>query len=223
MNVVGELQRAALGHSARLGRQRRGRGHGSYGRCRAVELQLALGIAHHAFHDVDQPLAAGVDHTRLAQNGQQVGRALQRLLAALQDALQHEAQVVALARGVGRLGRALADDGQDRALDRAHDPLIGRVGRALESGGQVDGAERLLTGQLGGQAAPDLTEDDARIAARAHQRPLRHLSGEAADVGLLAVLHAGIGRAHGQQHVGAGVAVGHGEHVQRVHVVAVLF
>ena len=46
-------------------------------------------------------------------------------------------------------------DRSSAASDVYKRQLIGCVGRALESGGQVDSAERLLAGQLGGQAAPD--------------------------------------------------------------------
>ena len=66
------------------------------------------------------------------------------------------------------------------------------------------------------QPPNELREDDTAVAAGAHQRAvcgcLRGV-GEGAAVGLLRCVHDGL---EGEQHVGAGVAVWHGEDVEGV-------
>ena len=70
--------------------------------------------------------------------------------------------------------------------------------------------------------AQDLARDDARVAAGAHQRPEARRVGDAVGVGvgpgLVGLLER---RPDRGQHVRAGVAVGHREHVERVDLVDV--
>ena len=95
----------------------------------------------HVQHGVEQqqePGAAGVDHAGLGQDGQELGRLVERHLAGVAGGLEHGDQAgVAVVghEGLGRLG-GLAHDREDRALDRPHDRLVGGVGGGPQRPGQ---------------------------------------------------------------------------------------
>ncbi len=116
----------------------------------------------------------------------------------------------------------LADHGQDRALDRLDDGGVGHARRLLQRGGEVRGEERLFAGKPVREAAQDLREDDAGVAARAHQRATRQRLGDARRRGLGRVGDALRRRAQRQGHVLPRVAVGNGKDVEGVNGGAML-
>ena len=69
-------------------------------------------------------------------------------------------------------------------------------------------------------AAHDLRQDDARVAARAHERPLGDGGGDRRHALGVAVLQLFEDGAHGEREVGAGVTVRDGIHVEVVDDVA---
>ena len=194
--------------------------------------------------DQHQAVAAGVDDTGLAQHVELFGRPLHRALAVGDRPLQHlgEDRVLLLLGDVAvepllvrlqmgelagdRVGH-LAEDGQHRPLGGLAHRVIGGVGGAGEGGGDEHRVDQLAgpAGQLLGGAADDLAEDDARVAARPHQRRAGqrlHQPGAADLVDLepvepVQLLHHG---AHRHRHVVAGVAVGDREHVEVVDLLA---
>ena len=215
-------------------------------RRRVVVERRRLGAAQggdDAGEDDGQAVAAGVDDARLAQHGQQVGPALDRLLAGVERGLEHvgDQRVLLLGRGdavqaglrhVRELGRDpmrhLAHHGEDRALGgRAHG-AVGAIGRARQRGADQDRVHQLAGArdQLLGGAADQLGEDHPRVAARSQQRG----AGDGVDDLVAADLvdRAAVGEAvelveHGAQrerHVVAGVAVGDGEDVEVVDLLA---
>ena len=197
-----------------------------------------------------QPVAAGVDDARLAQHREQVGAALDRLLAGLQRALDHARRWRCPAprrwrrrssRASGHVGELgghavghLAHHGEDRALGRVAHRAVGLVGGAGQRGADQHRVDQLAgpADQLLGGAADELGEDDAAVAARAEQRRAGHGGDDlvAPDLVDRAAL-GGVGEAvelreHGPQredHVVAGVAVGDGEHVEVVDLLAARF
>ncbi len=207
-----DVIRPALGRVAR--RLRRG-GRGGVDRPAARGLERAL---EHA----QQALPARVDDVRLAQDRQQRGRLGDGPLGGIDRGGEHRLDVVVALRGGDRGGRRLADDGEDRALDRLRDRLVGRLRARVERMGEVEAVEPLLALQALRDAGQDLARDDARVAAGAHQRPEARRVGDAVGVGvgpgLVGLLERG---PDGGQHVRAGVAVGHREHVERVDLVDV--
>jgi hypothetical protein len=189
-----------------------------------------------------EPVAAGIDHAVLTQHGQQIGSALDRLLRRLQGAFEHlrEHGVLLLVGGlavepggghVRQLCRHavghLAHDRDHRALGGiAHGRVSGLCGLCKRSGDElrIDELAR-PAGELLGSAAHDLGEDHAAVAARSQQRStsdglhdlvaadvVDHLTVEAIEL-----LHHGAQRV---RHVVAGVAVGDGEHVEVVDLLA---
>ena len=195
-----------------------------------------------AGEDHGEAEAAGVDHARLAQDGQQVRPAADGGLPGVERALEHLGDQRVLAVGldllreprllhVGQLGGDavghLADDGEDRALGRLADGVVGAVGRAGHGGADQHGVDQLARprGQLLGRAADQLGEDDAGVAAGAEQRG----PGDAVDDLVAAdVVQRDAGEAvelveHGaqrQRHVVPRVAVGDREHVEVVDLLA---
>ena len=82
---------------------------------------------------------AGVDHTGVLEHREQLGRAVERLLAGRTGGAQHLDQRCPVGRGrLGRLGR-LAHDGEDRALDRSQHRLVGAGRRRRQRLGDLRG------------------------------------------------------------------------------------
>ena len=127
--------------------------------------------------------------------------------------------VVALRSGHGGRGR-LADDGQDGPLDRFRHRLVGHPGARVERVGQVEPVEPPLAGEPVGHAGQDLAGDHPGVAARTHEGPeadrLRHPFRVGAGTDLVGLVERGL---HRREHVGAGVAIGDREHVERVDLV----
>ena len=191
-------------------------------------------------------VAAGVHHAGLAQDREQLRPLLHRLLAGVDRPLQDLGQrgvlggVVDVGRqpGLGHVGdlrgqavRHLAHHGEDRALGRVADRLVGPVGGASQGGADQDRVHELARAgdQLLGGAADELGEDDAAVAAGSQQRRARHrlddlLAADLVHRALAALarqaVELGQHRAHGEDHVVAGVAVGHREDVEVVDLLA---
>ena len=174
-----------------------------------------------AADDLEQAGAAGVDDPGLAEDGELVRRARQRILAALDQLLQQRRGLeIGVAGVLGLLGE-LTDHRQHRPLHRTADGAVGRVARGAEGTADRGRVEQPgLAERLGG-AAQDLGEDDARIAASAHQRRTRELLREHGAVGSRRGFEHFHDRARGLRQVRAGVAVRHGIDVQVVDPAAV--
>ena len=84
---------------------------------------------------------------------------------------REQLQPVELPR-LGRLRRLghLADHGQHRSLDRAPDGPVGGVARGAEGTSDHRLVDRVALAENVREAPHDLAEDDARVAAGAHQR-----------------------------------------------------
>ena len=170
-----------------------------------------------AAEEDEEPVPAGVDDAGLLQGRQLGGRVLDRDPAGLLDRREQVLEPESVGHGL-RGRRHLADDGEHGALDGRLDGAVGGVlaleDRPLEDGG----VERVgLTPDVA-DAAHDLGEDDAGVAARAHERALGDGGGHGRDVGDLALLELLDHGAHGERHVGAGVPVRDGVHVEVVDV-----
>ena len=126
-----------------------------------------------AREDDRQAVAAGVDDARLAQDRQQLGAALDGVLAGVQRVLEHVGEHLVLGGVVdavlqARLGHVrdltrgagghLADDGEDRSLGGIAHDAVGAVGRAGHGGGEQDRVHELARAgdELLGGAADEL-------------------------------------------------------------------
>src|SRR5207249_876269 len=90
-----------------------------------------------------------------------------------------------------------------------------------ESRRQLCRRRRALAVDRPREAAKDLGQDDAGVAARPHQAPMRGELGDLADLRGIRLLHVLDRRLQGQQHVGAGVAVRNRKDVEPVHLFVV--
>ena len=127
---IGRHDGGAGDHVARAVAVRRGLGvvvgHHGQQRCGRDGRLLAVQAGERAADDLEQARATRVDDARVAQHGQQLGRARDRVLAG------GEHRGAQLAPAGGGLGgrRHLADHGQDRALDRLAHRAVRGVGRS---------------------------------------------------------------------------------------------
>ena len=175
----------------------------------------------HTLKDDHQALAAGIHNAGFFQHGQLVGGVVQRTLAGAQHQLPQFGRV-----GNGRSGGLFpghTGHGEDGALGGLHHGLVRALHTLLQSLHQIGGGGFLLAFQRLGEAAEQQAGDHAGVAAGAAQH-----GGSSGFAGLghgAAVRHGlqlGHAGAHGHGHVGAGVTVGHGEHVQLVHAGALV-
>ena len=120
-----------------------------------------------------------------------------------------------VARVLGLLGE-LADHRQHRPLHRPAHGAVGGVARGAEGAADRGRVEQSRLAERLGGAAEDLGEDDAGVAAGAHQRRARQLLGERRAVGGGRRLEHVHDRARRQRQVRAGVAVGNGIDVEVV-------
>ena len=124
----------------------------------------------------------------------------------------------------------LAHDGEDRALGRVAHRGVGAVGGACQRRADQRRVDQLArpAEQLLGGAADQLREDHAAVAARAQQRRARDrlddlVAPDLVDRAVAAggeAVELGEHRLHRQDHVVAGVAVGDGEDVEVVDLLA---
>ena len=177
-----------------------------------------------AAHDGHEAHAARVDDARLLQNGKKFGGHGKRPVALRDDRGDERFEIFILARHLdGELAHE-AHDGKDGAFLGDGDGVIGNFGALFHRLGKSAGIHfGLADAEHRADAAEDLRKDDARVAARAAQRPLRDA---------VAHFHKGIGRGrgklldrrlHGEGHIRTRIAVGHGEDVERVYLRPVIF
>ncbi len=155
---------------------------------------------------LDQARAARVDHARLAQDVELLGRACDRLLPAPDNGCEKLREGRVLPRG--SLGGKLAGDGQDRSFDGLAHGRIGSVARGCESARDRLGIDLAGLRKRLGRATDDLREDHARVAARAEQRRPRRLTRELGPVARLGARQGFRHSASRQQQVRPRVAVG---------------
>ena len=188
---------------------------------RRVRDRLAREGGRDAAHDLEQAGAARVDDAGLAQHVELVGRAGERVLAALDQLLQQRRGLErGIARVLGLLGE-LADHRQHRPLDRPPDGPVGGVTGCAKGAPDRRRVEEPGLAERLGRPAQDLGEDDTGVAARPHQGGPRQLLGErGAVLGRRRVEHLH-DRARGQRQVRAGVAVRDGIDVEVVDPAAV--
>ncbi len=197
-----------------MGRLRR---HGLGGLRRDLE-RLPPQAGDDAPQDLHQARPAGVDDTGLAQDGEELRRALHGFAAAREGGVEH---VVEGAAGLGGLLRRLGhgpNDGEHRPLHRLPHGPVGRVGGGPEGGRRHGAVELGGAGQVVAGSAEDLREDDPGVAPGAHEGGVpdgaghgrgrrRRLPGQRLDHAL-----------HRLAQVRARVAVRDGIHVEVVDV-----
>ena len=124
----------------------------------------------HALENELQPKSSGVHHAGVAEDGQLAWSLLDRGACA-GGRRRDDARDVGVSRARGGRGGAssLARDGEDGAFGRLVDRPVRGVGRLFERTRQLGRGERALALDGASEAAEDLGEDDARVAARAHE------------------------------------------------------
>ena len=174
--------------------------------------------------DQQQAPSAGVHHAGLLEGGQHVGGALEDGLAAPQHNGHQRVVIVGILLHLleGILGNH-PGHGEDGALLGLHHGLVGLIRAGLEGVGELDGGDLLHAGKGLGKAAQQLGGNHAGIAPGALERALGQGVCRLVRAQIFPAAHLAGGALHGQGHVSAGIAVGHREHVQRVHRLAVLF
>ena len=108
-------------------------------------------------------------------------------------------------------------DGEDSALHRRGNGAVGPLRRHIHRAGKVGAGADFFALQGLREAAQELGEDDATIAACAQERPMGHCARDSRCRGLLGLAGFRKRGLAGLHHVGAGIAVRHRVDVQGVH------
>ncbi len=174
--------------------------------------------------DAQQAAAARIHHTGLLEGRQHIGGELENVFTAGKD---YAHQRIIIIGGGLRLFYGFfsndARDSQDGALLGAHDGLISHLRTCLQRLGKLDGGNLFNALQRAREAAEQLGQDDAAVAARAAQRALGQSCGSFAGVYIFLAADFARGAHNGKRHIGARVAVRHGEYVQRIYRFTVFF
>ena len=124
----------------------------------------------------------------------------------------------------GPVGSSLSEaakDGEHGALNGLGDSGVaglGAGGEGISEGCRVGGVDVL---EALSETGKELGEDDAAVAAGPEEGATGSFPGDGGEGGGVYGLQAGIHGLHGEEHVGAGVAIGNGEDVEGVNGVAV--
>ena len=162
-----------------------------------------------------QTVSSGVDDARLLQGGELAGRVLDRDPAGFFDDDHHVVERDAVGHAL-RSGRHLADDREHGALHGLLDGPVGGAGAFAERELELARPERVRAAPHLADAAYDLRQDDAGVAAGAHERALGHGGRYRGDAVLLGEPQLFDDGPHRQGEVGPGVAVGDRIHVEVV-------
>ena len=169
-----------------------------------------------------QAKAASVNDAVLFQHRQKLGRALHRFICAVHDEVERLFGAELLLASLLRGGRGIFDYGKNGALNRFAHGLERHFGRASEAGIERRGGNALFFEAFESlaQTAQNLRRNNAGIAAGAHERTrgdgLANFRARSANRKLRKVVDDHL---HGERHVRAGVAIGHGEHIEAVDLV----
>ncbi len=165
-------------------------------------------------HHLHEPLAAGIHHARLLQDGKHLRRLAQHKIAVFDDFLRELDNILRLLRQFHGPVRHAAGHREDRAFLWLHDGLIGGLRAAYERVCQRADRDCLFRFDFFGKSSEQLGQDNTgippgapqgtggnRLGQRFHRRFVkgRHLPGRRHD-------------RHG--HVGAGIAVRHRKNIQ---------
>ena len=170
----------------------------------------------HTLQNDEVALAAGVHHAGLFQHRVHLDGLRQGGIAGLDGLLQHIGRVVLLAGSLqGALGRQTGH-GEYRALGRLHHRAVGGADALLHGRRQLCAVGLVQALEHLAHAAEQQREDDAGVAAGAPEQAGGRDLGGFFHGGGLHTAQLGDGGLDGEGHIGAGVAVRHGEHVQVV-------
>ena len=191
------------------------------------EVRLALGLflghlgngltpqgAQHAVKDHQISLSAGIYHAGLFQHGIHLDGLLQRFKTLVNGLLQDILHTVALLGGLHGAVSRQTGDREHGALGGLHHGAVGSGHALLHGGGQQHAVGFVHAFEVLGDAAEQQGEDDAGVAPSAPQQGGGGDRGGVGHGGGLVLFQLRRGGLDGEAHVGAGVAVRHGEDVQ---------
>ena len=134
--------------------------------CLEVKLQLqAVEGIHGAVKDGHEALSAGVDHAGLLEDRQKLRGPGQGFVARGQNGVEKFLQLKAFGGGLAGLLRHHPGDGEDGAFLGLHDRLVGSLHRLGAGFRQDQGVQLLMVADPLGEAANQLREDNAGVAA----------------------------------------------------------
>ena len=182
---------------------------------------LAAQICKHCTENYDIALAAGIDDTRLLQDGVLVDGVLKRFLADLERGIEHILDIRTFFCILNSGSRCHTRNGKDRALGGLHDRLVSRFNTVLHGGGKLLCADGLHALESARDTAEQERQDNAGVSSCAAQQSACHAVGDGIDRIKFFFSELGRGLVHRKTHIRARIAVGHGENVKLVYLLGV--
>ena len=144
------------------------------GGCRTFGRERNRPPVHHLEKRIEQQgetLPTGIHHAGVAQDRQHLRRLRDRVAGGHGSVVEdvHQTRRSLALRAFSGLGRP-AHDGQNGPLDRPHHGLVRGVRRRPQGGRDLGRAGGIAPAERVGQSPKDLGQNDAGVAARAHQR-----------------------------------------------------
>ena len=168
----------------------------------------------HTLEDRQDTLAACVDNACLFQNGQHLGRLLQRVCGSVTDDLPQHGGIVLCLKRFQTCLIAHAGNGQDGTLGRLGNSVVSRFYT------QTQRMDDILAGSLDlaleslGDTAEQQRGDNTGVAACAAKHRGSGLLGDGSDVRSLKILQRIGSSDNGHRHIGTRIAVRYRENVE---------
>ena len=177
--------------------------------------------AEKALHDDDDALTTGVYDAGVSEHREHRWSLSEGVFGFVEGAVPKVKDAFVGGGPVGSTLSEAAKDGEHGTFDGLGDGGVaglGAGGEGISEGSRVGGLDVL---EALGESGKELREDDAAVAAGTEEGAAGGFLGDGGEGGGVYGLQAGIHGLHGEEHVGAGVAIGNGEDVEGVNDVAV--
>ena len=180
---------------------------------RIARRNLSAERREYSLQDHHVTLAAGVDHTGFFQHGVLIHRVGEGKFTCADGFFQCGFQVGAFLHGFcGGVG-SQPGNRENGAFSRFHDGLVGSLHAVVHGAGEFLGAGGVEALQPFGDSVEQKRENNAGITARPAKRGFCNTVGGSGNTVKIPFAQFGCGVVYGKPHVGAGIAVRHGENV----------
>ncbi len=177
--------------------------------------------AEEAFHNDDDALTAGIDYAGVTEDREHGGGLGEGVPGFFEGAVPEVQDIFLIVGAIGRAFGETAQDGEHGAFDRLGDSLVAGLGAGGEGAGEGVWVGNFNVFEALGESGEELREDDAAVSTSAEECAASRFMGDGGEGGGVDGLQAVIHGLHGEEHVGASVAIRDGEDVECVDDMAI--
>ncbi|MNV46734.1 hypothetical protein D3C71_1385780 [compost metagenome] len=191
----------------------------SYCRCSSYS---ACQIFKKAFIYIDQTLSARIHNADLFKDRQQIRSRCQGFFR-LGKRLSHDFRNIRSSScQIHGMPGSFLGHGQDGSLHWLDYRFVGCIDSCLQRGCELLGVQFLILGGIAAKPPKQLGQNNSRITAGAHQKPLGQNAGTLADRRRVVAAKLSRSRRHGQIHIGTRIPVRNRKNIQGIDVLRML-